>query len=91
MPVHHNDTNGYIDIMNAMYEMIQFVIDVSIYDEFSATLPSYFMQHALIKFGMCYLITLDDSTSLKISFIAMCEVLNLTRKVLAKINHKCLQ
>ena len=41
-----------------------------------------------MKFGMCYLIVLDDGTPFKGAFVAMCQSLNLNYEILAKRNHK---
>ena len=61
---HHTDNNGNMALMNAMCDMSQFVVVVHIPDESSATLVSYFMQHVMIKFGLCHLVVLDESTPL---------------------------
>ena len=75
-------------LMNAMCDMCQFVVVVPVPDESSATLAEYFMQHVLMKFGLCYLVVLDDGSPFKGAFIAMCNSLNLNHDVLAKRNHK---
>ena len=46
------------------------------------------MQHILIKFGLCHFVVVDDSTSFKRSFIAMCQTLNSHYDILTKRNHK---
>ena len=71
-----------------MCDMRQFVVVAPTSDEFSATLVFYFMQHVLLKFGMCYLVLLDDGAILKSVFIAICEALNLDHDVLAKHKDK---
>ena len=48
-----------------MYDMSQFVVVVPVPDESSAILASYFMQHVLMKFGLCHLVVLDDGTPFK--------------------------
>ena len=48
------------------------------------------MQHKLMKFGLCHLVTLDDCTPFKGTSIAICEPLNLNHDILAKRNYKCL-
>ena len=85
---HHSDPNGDMTLMNAMCDMSQFVVVVPVPDESSATLVSYFMQHVLMKFGLCHLVVLDDRSPFKGAFIAMCDALNLNHDVLAKLNHK---
>ena len=71
-----------------MCDIIQFVVVVPVLDESSATLASHFMQHVLMKFGLCHLVMLDDGTLLKEDFIAMCQALNLNYNILAKRNDK---
>ena len=51
--------------MNTMCYMTQFVVVISVPDETSATLASHFMQHVLLKFGMCHLIVIDGGTHLR--------------------------
>ena len=88
MPGHHTDEYGNMALINSMCDMIQFVVVVPVSNESSATLASYFMQYVLIKFGLCHLVVLDDGTSFKRYFIAMCQALNLNYDILAKRNHK---
>lgn len=79
-----------MDLMNIMYDIIQFVVVVLFGDESFITIASYCMQHKLMKFGMCHLVTLDDCTPFKGTPIAICEPLNLNYDILAKRNYKCL-
>ena len=74
--------------MNTMCDMSQFVVVVPVPNESSTTLASFFMQHVLMKFGICHLVVLDDGSPFKGAFIAMCDALNLNYDVLAKRNHK---
>ena len=80
--------NGYIALMNTMCDMTKFVVVVPVPDETSATLASHFMQHVLLKFGMCHLVVIDYGSPFKGSYVAMCQALNLNYDVLAKRNHK---
>ena len=61
---------------------------VPVPDEIYVTLVSHFMQHVLLKFGMCHLVVIDDSTPFKGAFVAMCQALNLNYDIVAKCNHK---
>ena len=88
MPVHHTDENGNMALMNSMCNMSQFVVVVPVLDESSATLASHFMQHVLVKVGLCHLVVLDNGTPIKGSFIAMCYALNINCNILSKRNHK---
>ena len=87
-PRHMTNQNGYIALMNTMYDIIQFVLVVPVPDETSATLASHSMQHVLLKFGMCRLVVIDDGTPFKGTFVAMCQALNLNYEVLVKHNQK---
>ena len=88
MTGHHIDNNGYMSLINVMYDKRQFAVDVSVPDKSFATLQSYSMQQILLKFGMCHLVALDDGTPIKGAFIAMCEALQLNHDIVAKGNHK---
>ena len=44
---------------------------VPVPDGTSSTLADHFMQHVLMKFGMCYLVVLDDGTPLK-KYVLLC-------------------
>ena len=74
--------------MNVMYYMLLFVVIVPIPNESSTTLAIYFMQHVLLKFGLCHLIVLNDGTPLKEYFPVMCTALNLDYASLSKPIHK---
>ena len=75
-------------LMNPMCNIIQLVVAVPVLGETSATLADHFMQHVLIKFGMCHLVVLNDGVPLKGIYIAICQSLNLNYDILAKRNHK---
>ena len=90
-PGNMTDLNSYIASMNIMCDMTRFVVVVPVPDETSATsatLASYFMQHVLMKFGMCHLVVIDDGIPFKGVFVAMFQAINLNYDVLAKRNHK---
>ena len=56
VPGHFTDNDGDADLMNVMCDMTKFVVVVPVPDETSATLAEYFMQHVLLKFGICHLL-----------------------------------
>ena len=87
-PGHMTDHNGYIVLMNIMCDMTQFIVVFPVPDETSTTLASHFMQHVLLKFGMCHLVVIDDGTPFKGAFVAMYQALNRNYNVLTKRNHK---
>ena len=88
IPGHFTDSNGNVALMNTMCDIYQFVVVVPVPDETSTTLAYYFVQHVLIKFGMCYLIVLYNDTPFKGAFVAMCQSLNLNYEISTKRNHK---
>ena len=90
MPGHYTDSNGCMALTNVMCDMCQFVVVVPVPDETSATLAFYFMQHVLLKCGVCHLAVLNDDSPFKGAFIAMCEALSLNNDVLVKRNRKIL-
>ena len=61
MTNHH----GYLALMNTMFDMTQFVVVIPVPNEASTTLTSYFMQHVLLKFGICHLVVIDDGIPLR--------------------------
>ena len=87
-PGHMADQNGYISLMDTMCDMTQFVVVVPVLDDTSATLASHFIQHILLKFGMCHLVVIDDGTPFKGAFVTTCQALNVNYDVLTKRNHK---
>ena len=87
MPGHHTDNNANMDFMNVMCDMSYLVVVFSVPDENTVTLVSHFMQHVLMKFGLCHLVVLDG-TPLKKALIAIYQALNLKYDILAKRNHK---
>ena len=90
VPGHFTDSDGNVALMNGMCNMTQFVAVVPVPGETSATLAEYFMQHVLLKFGICHLLILDDSSPFRGPFTTMCKSLNINYDVLVKSNHKCL-
>ena len=62
------------------YELVRSSFPVP--DESSATLASYFMQHVLMKVGLCHLVVLDNLTPFKGDYIAICQALNLNYDIL---------
>ena len=46
------------------------------------------MQDVLMKFGLCYLVVIDDSNPFKGFFIAMYDYLTINYEVVARCNYK---
>ena len=86
----HKDPNGYMVLINAICDTSQLVLVVPVRDNSSTTLADNFMQQILMKFGIFYLVVLDDRSPLNGAFVAMCKQLRLNYDALAKRNHKCL-
>ena len=84
MPGHFTDRNGNVVLMNVMCGMTQFVIAILVPNERGATLTEHFMQHVLLKFGICHLVILDDGNPFKGVFTAICKALNINYDILAK-------
>ena len=82
MTGHHTDENGNMALMNSMCGMSQFVVVFPVPDESSTILASYFMQHVLMKVGLCHLVVLDNLTPFKGDYIAICQALNLNYDIL---------
>ena len=82
MPGHHTDENVNMALMNAMYDMSQFVEVVPVPDKSTVILFSYFMQLVLMKFGLCHFVVLDDGTPFQAAFIAMYQALKLNYDIL---------
>ena len=68
-PGHMTNHNSYIVLMSRICDMNQFVVVIPVPDETSTTLASHFMQHVLMKFGMCHLVVIDDDTMLRKSLM----------------------
>ena len=77
MPGHFNDRNGNVDLMNVMCDMMQFVALLPVPNKVTSTLAEHFMQHVLLKFGICHLVVLDDGSPFKGGSSAMCKVLRI--------------
>lgn len=71
-----------------MCYMSQFEVVVYVRDETSITLANLFMKHDLTKFGLYYLIALNDDTPYKEAFITMYQTLKLNYNIVSKDNHK---
>ena len=84
----YTDSKGNIALMNAICDMLQFVVVVPVPDESSDILADHFFHFMLMKFGLCHLVVLDDGNTFKGDFVAMYKALKLTYEILAKRNHK---
>ena len=62
---HLKDRNSNVALINVMCNMAQFVVVVPVPNEVASTLAESFMQHVLLKFGICHLVILDDGSPFK--------------------------
>ena len=81
MPCHFKDRNGNVALRNAMCDITQFVVVVPVPNEVASTLAEHFMQHVLLKFGICHLVILDDGSPFKGVFSAMCKALHINYEI----------
>ena len=56
----------------------------------STIIAKYFVQDVLFKFGICYLVVIDDVTPFKAAFTAAYDSLKIPFEYAAKRNHKSL-
>ena len=66
----------------------KFFVVVYVPGESSTTLAEYVFQHALMKFGLCYIVALDDGIPFKGDFVAMWNALYFNHDILANNNCK---
>ena len=71
MAGYFTNSSGNVDLMNVICDMTQFVIVVPVLNETASTLTEYFMQHILLKFGICHLVILNDDSPFKSGVSAM--------------------
>ena len=88
MSGYFTDSNGNVVLMNIICDMTRFVVDVPVPNEISATLADHFMQHVILKFGIYYLVILDDDNPFMCVFSTLCKVLNINARIFAKRNNK---
>ena len=68
--------------------MCQWVICVAISATEASYLARMFMEHVLLKFGICVMVVCDDGNEFRGTFEKMCNKLNIKFHVVAKRNHK---
>ena len=88
MPGKYTDSKSNMALMNTICDMSQFVVFIPVPSESSATLADHFFQHMLTKFGLCYIVVLNDGNPFKGAFVAICKVLKLNYDILFKRNDK---
>ena len=73
--------------MNSMCNMMQFVVSVATEHITASYLARLFMEHVLLKFGLCAVIVVDTDSKFKSTFVEMAECLNIKVHVAASRNH----
>ena len=70
-----------------MCGMTEFVMRVAITMTEASYLARMFMEHILLKFGLCIMVVCDDGNDFRGTFGKMCDDLNIRCHVIAKRNH----
>ena len=84
--VNENEDKGYL--MNSICDMTQFVVPSITYSIASASLAQLFMSEVILSFGMCSVVVINDGSTFKGAFIAMCQALKINFWYLSYSNHK---
>jgi len=87
-PGETKNADGYKMLLNAMCDMTQFIVSTPIKTTESTFLARTFMEHVLLKFGLCVMVVCDAGSEFRGHFQSMCEVLKLRFHPVAKRNHK---
>ena len=77
---------GYL--LNAMCDISQFVISTPVFDISAANLAKVYMEQVILNFGISAIVVVDDGSTFKGAFKAMCEQLKVTFWALSRGNHK---
>ena len=89
-PGDFTDYTGSHYLLNVMCDLTQFVVVVPVPGCTFAIIAKHFVQDVLFKFGLCYLVVIDDGTPFKAAFTAACDLLKIPFECAAKRNHKSL-
>ena len=89
-PGDFTDYTGSHYLLNVMCDLTQFVVVVPVPGCTSAIIAKHFVQDVLFKFGLCYLVVIDDGTPFKAAFTSACDSLKIPFECAAKRNHKSL-
>ena len=71
-----------------MCDMCQWVICVAITTTEASNLAQMFMEHVLLKFGICVMVVCNDGNEFRGTFEKMCNKLNIKYHIVAKRDHK---
>ena len=79
---------GETYLMNVMCDLTGFVIVNATNDITAQDLARLFVQEVLLKVGFCGLVVVDDGSTFKGHFQAVCKLLSIEIHVAARGNHK---
>ena len=86
LTVDDNGFKGYL--MNSMCDITQFLIS-SLYTSIDSTsLAKKIISDVILTFGVCRIVVIDDGSSFKNIFIAMCFALKIHYWCLLEVNHQ---
>lgn len=88
LPGDIKNINGQKALLNAMCDMCQWVVSVAITSTEASYLACMFMEHVLLKFGLCLMIVIDDDNEFRGIFESMCNTLRIKFHIIATRNHK---
>ena len=71
-----------------MCDLTQFVVSIPVSNITAANLAQVYMEQVVLTFGISAVIVVDDGSTFKGTFRAMCEALKLTFWILSKNNHQ---
>ena len=71
-----------------MYDMCQWIVSVAITGTDALYLVRMFIEHVLLKFGLCLMVVIDDRNEFHGVLESMCNVLDIKFHIVAKFNHK---
>ena len=77
-------------LLNCMCGMTEFVVCTAITNTGAAYLARIFMEHILLKFGLCIMVVRDDGNKFRGIFEQMCKALNIRFHVVANRDHKAI-
>ena len=82
-PGDFTDYTGSYYLLNCMCDLTQFVVVVPVPGMTALIIAKYFMQEVLLKFGLCYLVVMDDGTPFKGFFLLACDAFQIKYECVA--------
>ena len=75
-------------LMNIIGGMTTFVVVIPVTYDTSTKIEDEFMQHILIKFGICPIIVISNDNPFEGAYIAMCDFFQSVHEFISKCKHK---